>query len=240
MSSKYTVKPSKLTEAIQPKDNQLAESDDYFFNRRCWTMIIVGAKGSGKSSLLLNLLSLDKKDNGLKKEFDKIYLVSTTARKDEKMDDLVGELEEGGSFYDDANNEIVQEIIDDMEQFNARWKKKRKPHLLVIFDDTIHQLPSNRKKNQAFNKLMTTNRHYNASIIITTQRLNELSSLVRSQADIVIFFTSHNKKERQCLCDTYDVSEDMVDMCCHDNHDFLTVSFTGKKKRMFKKFDEIC
>jgi diketogulonate reductase-like aldo/keto reductase len=77
----------------------------------------------------------------------------------------------------------VQRLID--------WIKT-KPEFDIIFYDCIHQLPSNRKRNMAFNKLMTTNRHYNTSVFILSQRLNELNPLVRSQADVISYYKPNN------------------------------------------------
>jgi len=166
-------------------------------------------------------------------------MVSSTGRNDAKLDELISELDESGSYYDEFDNEIQKQIMEQIDAFNASWKKKRKPHILVIYDDIIHTLPTNRKKGQAFNKFMTCNRHMNASIVILTQRLSELSPLVRSQADIICYFKSHNKKENEIFCETFGVPQDLLDYCCEDNHTFMTVSFMSKKPKYFKKFDEI-
>lgn len=236
----YKLKENELTKNIKARDNQLDVVDDKIFNRRCWTYLIIGKKGSGKTNLLLNLLDTPIKEGGLKKEFDRIYMVSTTGRKDHKLDELVEELDEQGTYYDELDNDVMKEIMDDMDVFNDNWtKKKKKPHILVIFDDCIHTMPSNRKKGQHFNKFLTTNRHMNASIVILTQRLNELNAIVRSQADIVSFFKTDNKKENDTFIDTYGCPEDIMKTYLKDNHDFITVSFTGKKTKYYYKFDEI-
>jgi hypothetical protein len=235
----FQLKKNELTESIIPRDNQLQQNDNPIFNRRCFTMLISGSKGSGKTSLLLSLLSTPKKQGGLMKEFDRIYLVSPTARNDAKLDELVEELESSGSFYDEFSNEIQKEIMDDIQAFNNNFKKKKKPHILVIYDDVISSLPNNRKKGQSFNKFMTCNRHMNCSIVILTQRMSELSPLIRSQADLICYFKSNNKKENTIFIDTFGVSEDMMNFCCEDNHTFMTVSFMGKKPLYFKKFDEV-
>jgi len=235
----YELKHNKLTESIIPRDNQLQQTDDPIFNRRCWTMLISGSKGQGKTSLLLSLLSTPKKEGGLMKEFDRIYLVSSTARNDSKLDELVEELESSGTFHDEFSNEIQKEIMDDITAYNNNWKKKKKPHILVIYDDIIHTLPTNRKKGQHFNKFMTCNRHMNASTVILTQRMSELSPLVRSQADLICYFKNNNKKENQIFLDTFGVDEDLMNFCCEDNHTFMTVSFMGGKPKYFKRFDEV-
>lgn len=234
-------KASPLTQSITPKDDQLQIKDDGVFNRRCWTGLVVAKKGQGKTSLILSLLSTPKKQHGLLREFDRIYLVSPTAANDSKMDPLREECEQLGTFHSNLDNEVMGEIMEDIDGFNEAWaagKKKRKPHVLLIMDDCLHALPKNTKRNQHFNKLMTCNRHINTSVLITTQRLNELSPLVRSQADIIMYFHSDNKKENEILKDTWNVRDDHLAEATRAPHSFMTISYMNGKPRYYSKFDE--
>lgn len=235
-------KSSPLTESITPKDDQLQVTNEGIFTRRCWTGLIIAKKGQGKSSLILSLLMTSKKKHGLLKAFDRIYLISPTASKDDKMDSLRDECEMQGTFYPEFDNDIMGEILEDLEGYNEAWaasKKKRKPHILVIFDDCLASLPKNTKRGQHFNKFMTCNRHLNASVLITTQRLNELSPLVRSQADIIMYFHSDNKQENQILEDTWNVSKAHLAEATREPHSFLTISYLGGgKPKYYHKFDE--
>jgi hypothetical protein len=234
----YKTKETELTKTLKPIDNQLELNDNTIFNRKHWHYLIVGKRGSGKSTLLLNLLSTPKKEGGLMKEFDTIYLVSSTAQKDEKFDPLVDELERGKTFYPEFSNEVMEEIMADMEKKIST--KKKTPHFLVILDDVIESLPLNRKKGQAFNKFLISSRHYKSSMILLSQRLNQLSPLVRSQTDIVSYYRSDNKKEDKTFMETYAVPEDMLKFCVNrEPHSFITVSFTTGKPKYFCKFDEI-
>ena len=234
----YTTKNSELSSALKTFDNQLELNENQaVFNRKHWHYLICGKRGQGKTTLLLNLLTTPKKEGGLMKEFNKIYMVSSTALKDSKMDDLVEELERGGSFYSDFTNETMVEIMEDMEKTTASMKKT--PHYLLILDDVIQSLPMNRKRGQAFNKFLVSSRHYKSSMIILTQRLNELSPLVRSQSDIVSYYRSDNKKEDKIFVETFNVPEEMLKFCHSEPHSFITVSFTGGKPKYFCKFDLI-
>jgi ABC-type cobalamin/Fe3+-siderophores transport system ATPase subunit len=234
----YKTKETELTKTLKPIDNQLELNDNTIFNRKHWHYLIVGKRGSGKSTLLLNLLSTPKKEGGLMKEFDTIYLVSSTAQKDEKFDQLVEELERGKTFYPEFSNEVMEEIMADMEKKIST--KKKTPHFLVILDDVIESLPLNRKKGQAFNKFLISSRHFKSSMILLSQRLNQLSPLVRSQTDIVSYYRSDNKKEDKTFMETYSVPEDMLKFCVNSEpHSFITVSFTTGKPKYFCKFDEI-
>jgi hypothetical protein len=233
----YSKKSSELSSSLKTFDDQLELNDNLIFNRKCWHYLICGKRGSGKTSLLLSLLTTPKKDGGLMKEFDKIYMVSSTALKDSKLDDLVEELERGGTFHSEFTNDVMTEIMEDMERTTAA--KKKTPHYLLILDDVIQSLPMNRKRGQAFNKFLVSSRHYKSSMIILTQRLNELSPLVRSQSDIVSYYRSDNKKEDKIFMETYNVQEEMLKYCVAEPHSFITVSFTKGKPQYFCKFDLI-
>jgi hypothetical protein len=235
----YKTKKNDLSERIKAQDNQLQIDPDKVFGRKNFIYLAVGKKGSGKTTLVLSLFDTPDKDGGFKKRFDRIYLVSPTARNDSKMDEIVEELDNQGTYYDDVDNEVVKDILDDLKIFNGSWKKKTPPESCIWFDDCIHNLPSNRKRNQAFNKLMTTNRHFKTTVIITSQRLNELNPLIRSQADIISYFRSDNNKEDDIFIDTYGVSRDLLDMCNKEPNTFITVSYVQKRPKIYCKFDEI-
>ena len=233
----YTTKHSELSSSLKTFDNQLELNDNLIFNRKHWHYLICGKRGSGKTTLLLNLLTTPKKEGGLLKEFDKIYLVSSTALKDSKLDELVEELQRGGTFYSDFSNDVMTEIMEDMEKTTSL--KKKTPHYLLILDDVISSLPKNTQKRQAYNKFLVSSRHYKSSMIVLTQRLNELSPLVRSQSDIVSYYRSDNKKEDKIFTETFNVPEPMLKWCVSQPHSFITVSFTSGTPKYFCKFDEI-
>ncbi len=235
----YKVKTNTLTDKVKAIDNQLEIDENHIFGRKNFIYLLVGKKGSGKTSLLLNLFNTPEDDGGFKKRFDKIYLVSPTALNDPKMDELTEELQNTGSFYSEITNDVVQEILDSIDTIKGNWKKKNKPEFAIIFDDCIHNLPSNRKRGQAFNKLMTTNRHFKTSVFILSQRLNELNPLVRSQADVISYFRADNKKEDEIFIDTYGASQELLDFCFSEPHSFITVSYLHGKPKVYCRFNEI-
>lgn len=235
----YKVKENTLTSKIKALDNQLEIDENNIFGRKNFIYLVVGKKGSGKTSLVLNLFNTPEEDGGFKKRFDKIFLVSPTAKNDYKMDEIVEELQNTGGYYDEINNEIVEEILDNIDTIKSNWKKKSKPEFCIIFDDCIHQLPSNRKRGQAFNKLMTTNRHFKTTVLILSQRLNELNPLVRSQADVISYFRADNKKEDEIFIDTYGVNQEILDFCFNQPHSFITVSYLHGKPKVYCRFDQL-
>lgn len=229
-----------LTDAIKPKDNQENYQQDQVFAKDHFLYLVVGRKRSGKSTLALNLLDTPEKLGGFKKKFDKIWLVSPTAANDPKMMELVNELEPDGQYYDTFSNEVQADLMDKIRTFNQRFKnKKKKPHHLVIYDDVLAFLPSNKKKGQFFNSFMTNQRHFKCSAMILAQRLNELNPLIRSQSDIVSYFRQDNPKEDKIFSETFGVSGDLIHSCTCEPHSFITVNFLHTVPKFYKRFDEI-
>lgn len=228
-----TVK-TELSNKIRPLDKQRKPSTDaYPKNSGYFLWAICGAKGAGKTSLLYNLLL-----HHLKGYYDNIYLVSTTCKNDKKMSDLIEELGEEEKIYTDCTPATVNEILERLQEAVDEGAK----HNLVIFDDCIHQLPKSTQKNSAFNRLITTMRHFKSDVWITTQSYLKLNTIVRSNMDLFSMFHTNNKKELKSVMEDLAINEDLFeklyDFATQDNS-FLHVSFVNGKPLFFKKFDRI-
>jgi hypothetical protein len=231
---------SALTKAVAPKDDQENFKEDQVFAKNHFLYLVVGRKRSGKSTLALNLLDTPERLGGFKKKFDKIYLISPTAQHDPKMTELVDELMPEGQFYGDFNDGIQRELMDKIKEGNAKYKgKKKQPHHLVIYDDVMTMLPSNRQKAQAFNTFITNQRHFKCSAMILAQRLNQLNPLVRSQADVVSYFRQDNPKEDKIFEETFGIPRKTIASCTKEPHSFLTVDFLHDTPQIYNKFDQL-
>lgn len=224
-----------LTKLIQPLDNQIICNDNPLPKDLNLIWCLYGAKGSGKSTLLLNSL---KHKEFYKNYFDCIYLVSPTASRDKKFDDLCEELEKYDRLYTTIDENIILEIMDKIRNFNDNFKKKRNPRSLIIFDDCIHLLPKASQKS-SIHELITTCRHLKSCIFITSQRFKALNPLIRSNSDIISFFKSNNVNEKKAFCEEYDIKESLLDKICIKNNDFIHITFCAGEKLIFNKFDRI-
>jgi hypothetical protein len=234
------LKSNPLTEAVKPRDNQENYNKDQIFAKNHFLYLVVGRKRSGKSTLALNLIDTPEKLGGFKKKFDKIYLVSPTAENDPKMMELVEELAPDGQFYNTFDNVVQGELMNKIKQYNDKFKKKKKqPHHLVIYDDVLAFLPSNKKKGQFFNSFMTNQRHFKCSAMILAQRLNELNPLIRSQADVVSYFRQDNPKEDKIFSETFGVPLGVIHEGTKEPHSFVTVNFLHDTPKVYKQFDEM-
>ena len=194
--------------------------------------LIVGKRGSGKSTFVLNLL---RKKEMYRRAFDNIYLVSPTAEKDDKFDKLITELKETNNFYEDCNNETLTEIRERVQQFNNDFledekniKKKKKPNSLLILDDCISDLNKNSEIKNTINKMVMNSRHLKLHIWIISQKYKLISTAIRSNADLLTFFNNDNSVEIKAL-EEFGIDTSLIDRLEKPN-DFIHVVLRGKPK----------
>jgi hypothetical protein len=225
------------TNLLQPIDKQVEKCDEPLPKKNYLIWLIAGAKGKGKSSLILNSLLHPE---FYKNYYDNIYLVSPTADKDPKFDKLVSELQQDNHFFNEPTQENIQEIIDNIKVFNDNFsvkKKKRQPRNLIILDDCVTSLPKSNQKS-IINHLIISHRHLKTSIFITTQSFKKLNTIMRANADLISFFQNDNKNELKGFQEEYSIKDEYMDKLKVSN-DFLHVSFCSGKKKVFYKFDEL-
>ena len=224
---KSNIEIKKLDNQIEPKDVPIP------INSFVW--IISGKKGTGKSTIILNLLNEKYKNGGLKKRFEKIYMVSPTSEIDPKFSKLIKELKTNNRYFNEANNKNLIEIFEDIKSDDDSVNK------LLIMDDCACDLPKS-TQNSVLNKMVILSRHYKLSIIITSQKYNKINPLIRSNADVISFFRTDNKKEFKTLIDDVNTDEDkfklMYDFAT-DKNNFIHINMSTNPITFYKNFDKI-
>lgn len=200
------------------------------------TLCVIGMKGSGKSTIMLNIINTH-----LKKYYDEIYLVSTTALLDDKFADLIKELEVDGHFFDHFNNAVIQQISDELKDTCDRYKgKKYKPRSLVILDDCISDLPKSTEKNSVFNRFFVGTRHLKCDLFLSTQSFKKLNTIIRDNTDIWVLHHTNNKRELKNLEDELNMKDGELRLYMEtiegDPHDNLTINFLSGKPVVVKNF----
>lgn len=236
----HTIK-NKLTDVIKPSDNMINQTNKAFPSHpQPFVYLVVGRKGSGKTSLLLNLLN---SPDAFQKRFNNIFLFSKTAENDDKLKKLVDELKDDNKFYDKLTDDDINEVLDKIKKFNKEYKEKhtkKKPENLILFDDVLDSLPLSIEKNSALNKLIVGHRHYKTSIIISVQKFSAINRLIRNNSDCITYFTNQNKLENKAFQDEYGISDDMLNFATNEPHSFLHMTFLNNaQKTYFKRFDRI-
>lgn len=238
---KFILKVNKISQDLKKLDNQVVRSDDPL-PKQDIVWIINGGKGSGKSTMMLQVL---KSKNGYKKWYDNIYLISPTATRDSKFNKLCEELQRDNKCFTTCDDETVDEVINRLKDFNESFDEKeegRKPHSVVIFDDCLAFLPKSTQKSR-FNELITTSRHLKTSVWILTQKYNKVNPLIRANMDMLSFFRTNNKRELDTLEEDVNVDKNLLhhlyEFATEEPNSFLHISFFGGKPNFFRKFDKI-
>ena len=199
-------------------------------NHNIW--LIVGKKGSGKSTFVLNLL---RKKEMYRRHFNNIYLVSPTAQRDDKFQKLCDELKQSNNCYDECSAETLNEIRERVEKFNDEFlsdekniKKNKKPYNLLILDDCISDLNRGSEIKNIINKMVMNSRHLKLSIWIISQKYKLISTAIRSNSDMLSFFKNQNDIEKRAL-DEFSIDTNILDQL-EKPSDFMHVVMRGVPK----------
>lgn len=226
---------------LKKLDNTFSHSDDpLLLNNNSSIYIISGRRGMGKTTLCMNLL---QSRQAYRKRFENIFLVSPTARTDTKLKKLVSELEEDGKYFDTFSEDLIEAILEMIKADNEENEKRNKH--LIILDDCVLDL--SKKRSSILNKLVITSRHNNITLLILTQKYNAIPTLIRSNADLITFFNSLNKKEIDTLQEDLNIDKeifkDIYNQACmsreNDGHNFLHINLLANPIKFYKCFTPI-
>jgi len=223
--------------------DEISSTDPILKNTKAAQMCIIGPKRSGKSSLILSLLSSAKLYKG---HFGNIFYISPST--DGKMSSLIEEIDKEGKYYKELTEGNIQKILDYIkeEQGKQKFKEKKLGHKLppiynlLVLDDCMADLPRTFKKNKITSLFMNA-RHYNLSTMVVSQVYKGIPASIRKQTDIFYLFPVV-KKEKEALMEDFDIPEAAFDHCFADesDHPFLTVNVVSKHHpTFFRKMDRM-
>lgn len=205
-------------------------------------MVIVGIPGSGKTSMLVNLLTSKGEQRVYNNVFHKIFLVMPQMSQNSIKNNPFKELPDEQKF-NNFNFEVIKSIeesykayIKEKEERIAKKKKVKPFHMLLICDDiTAHM--KNKPIEKALLELTTNRRHFKLSIIIMVQYLKSIPKNVRFQVSHIIFFQPSNQLDTKLIREEFIniQSNDYIDLknfVWKTNHDFL---FMDKAKNTYYK-----
>lgn len=201
-----------------------------------FSLIISGRSGSGKTNLLMNLLTRKNMYGGY---FQYILVFSPTS----PFDDLYKNLKiPKDNLKPKFSSEDLEKILEARQkQIKKHGIKKvaEESRLLIIFDDTIADQDFLRSREAL--QLFTLLRHYLISVILLTQTYNKVPKPLRNNANGVMIFPS-NRSEIEILKDELcppallkKEFEKLIEYATSDKHSFLYINNKADLQHRYKK-----
>ena len=125
--------------------------------------MIIGGSGSGKTNALLNLINHEP-------DIDKIYLYAKDPY-EAKYQFLIKKREDAGTKHFNDSKAFIEylnkmfDIHKNIKDYNPNKKRK----ILIVFDDMIADMLSNKKLNPIVTELFIRGRKLNISLVFITQ-----------------------------------------------------------------------
>ena len=152
--------------------------------------MIIGCSGSGKTKALLNLI----KEHD---DIDKIYLYAKDLS-EPKHEFLIKKREDIGIKYSNNPNTFIEhsntmdDVYENIDDYNPSRKRK-----IVVFDDLIADIMSNKKFQIITKELFIRCRKLNISLVFITQSYFSVPKDVRLNSTHNLIMRINNRKELQ-------------------------------------------
>ena len=156
-----------------------------------YRILIIGGSGFGKTNSLFNLVSQQP-------EIDKIYLYAKDPHEG-KYQFLINKQESTSSKHFNDSNVFIQysndrdDIYKNIEEYNPNKKRK----IVVVFDDVIVDMLSNKKINPIVTELFIRGRKQNISLVFVTQSYFAVPKNIRLNSMHYFIMKVSNKRELQ-------------------------------------------
>ena len=196
--------------------------------------LVIGPSGSGKTNYLLNKIQTDTNI------IDKIFMkrlrrtqMSTFNKKREQAG--VKQLNDPTAFIEYSNS--MDDLYENIEVYN----KKRKRKVLIVFDDMISKVMSNKKEQKVLKELFIRCRKINVSLCFLTQSYFSVSIDVRLNCIHYVAFKINKKKELQNIAINHSSDIDYKGFvkiyrnCTKEPYSFYTINTKVPVDKRFKK-----
>lgn len=219
---------SKFNFSCDEKDTSIPKPLPQMLN---FFLLICGRPGSGKTSLILNLVA--KRGKLYNKKFDRIFVFSPSlmTMKNNPFEDLPDEQTFTSLDYGELEA-TLEEIKDSGEK------------ILFIFDDVVNDMKK-MEIQTILSKMLMNRRHLagaggSCSFIITTQVYNKIPAPIRKTASHIIIYHTKNKKELDTIYDELILVPikdfyEILKYCFDKKHNFLYIDVNKQYDKMFHK-----
>ena len=170
-----------------------------------YRILIIGGSGSGKTNTLLNLINEQR-------DIDKIYLYAKNLS-ESNYEHLIKNCENAGikhlndskAFIDCSNT--MDDVYKNIDHYNPNRKRK----VLIVFDDMIADIMTNKKFQSIIKELFIRCRKINISLVFITQSYFSVPKVVRLNSPHYFITKINNKRELQNIAINHSADIDYKD-----------------------------
>ena len=221
-------------------DDVICPKIDPSLPNKSFVMLIVGDKGSGKTSLTTSLLTSKKKGSkAYRGKFEDIMLSMPKSSLRSIKGDPFGGLSEGNVF-DEFDEEFLNAVVEKAEENSEEGFRT-----LILIDDASSSLKTNKAIIDKFTKLVHRHRHLGVSVILLIQSLVSCPLSVRKNVDSLVYFKPSNEKSNTIFKDEYlgDFSREEARMLFNyvfqQKGDFLMLKIEPPTIKYYRKFNRL-
>ena len=187
-----------------------------------YRILKIGGSGPGKTNALLNLIK--EQD-----DIDKIYLYAKDLS-EPKYEFLIKKREDAGTKHFSHPNAFIEcsntmdDVYENINDYNPIRKRKK----LIVFDDMIADIMTNKRFQAIIKELFIRCRKLNISLVFITQSYFSVPKDVRLNSTHYLIMKINNKKELQNIAINHSADiayEDFMKIyreCTKEPYSFLT------------------
>ena len=170
-----------------------------------YRILIIGGSGSGKTNTLLNLINEQK-------DIDKIYLYAKYLS-ESKFKYLIKNCKNAGIKHVNDSNAftVCSNTMDDVYENIDNYNPSRKGKILIIFDDMIAYIMTNKKIHLIIKELFIRCRKIHIPLVFITQSYFSAPKDVRQNSTHYLIMKIYNKRELQNITSNHSADIDYKD-----------------------------
>lgn len=204
-------------------------------------MLMAAPRFSGKTNLLIKSLV---EDEIYCKKFDEIFIWSKSYHNDDKWRAIrLPDGYEEDHVFEQFDEGRVSEIFEELKEKS----KHETRHVLMIFDDMMGEKIMQPNKMQTLDRVASTGRHFDISVVVIFQKFKKFSPTVRDNATNVIIFEQKNATALEQIADEYKGSLSfphfmkIYDVATSEPFNFLHINLQepDRQKRFRKNWNTI-